>query len=56
MPTLRVASWAERVRISARHALDSDINDFGVITGRSATDPATGIRSAILATPIDHHH
>jgi len=37
-------------------ALANDINDFGVIAGRSATDLATGIRSAIIATPIVPRH
>lgn len=33
-------------------ALANDINDDGVITGRTATDPANGTRSAFVATPL----
>ena len=36
-------------------ALADDINDAGAITGRSATDPATGVRSALLLTPVHAH-
>jgi probable HAF family extracellular repeat protein len=32
--------------------LANDINNAGVITGRSATDPVTGVRSALLITPM----
>jgi len=32
--------------------LANDINNAGAITGRSATDPATGVRSALLITPL----
>jgi probable HAF family extracellular repeat protein len=33
-------------------ALANDISDEGVITGRTATAAATGIRSAFVATPL----
>jgi hypothetical protein len=33
-------------------ALANDINDDGVITGRTATDPANATRSAFVATPL----
>lgn len=33
--------------------LANDINDAGVITGRTATNPATGVRSAIVMVPVD---
>jgi hypothetical protein len=32
-------------------ALALDINNAGVISGRTATDPATGERYAFVATP-----
>jgi len=36
-------------------ALADDINDAGSITGRSATNPATGARSALLMVPAHAH-
>jgi probable HAF family extracellular repeat protein len=33
-------------------ALANDIDDDGVITGRTATNPANGTRSAFVATPL----
>ena len=36
-------------------ALADDINDAAAITGRSATNPATGVRSAILMVPAGGH-
>ena len=34
--------------------LANDINNAGVITGRSAADPATGVRSVLLIMPVQN--
>src|SRR5450432_3928416 len=47
---LKQASYTDVIAIAA------DINDFGVISGRTANDPVTGARKAFVATPSHSGH
>ena len=49
---MRDLNGLKQVEYTEVIALANDINDDGVITGRTATNPANGTRSAFVATPL----